>query len=88
MNNGEFIGISVKDSKNATLSNYSFEKILKDLHIPNTLKENRILVLKNKFGENYKYTNSNMNKTEKESIRKIANELFYDKDNHYFRGNY
>ena len=72
MNNGEFIGISVKDSKNATLSNYSFEKILKDLHIPNNF-ENRILVLKNKFGENYKYTNSNMNKTEKENIRKIAN---------------
>ena len=26
-----------------------------------------------------------MNKTEKESIRKIANELLYDKDNHYFK---
>lgn len=85
MNNRDFIGISVKDSKNATLSNYSFEKILKDLHIENTLKDNRILVLKNKFGENYKYTNSNMTKSEKESVRKIANELFYDKDNHYFR---
>ena len=69
------IGISVKDSENATLTNYSVEKIFDELEIQHNLKENRINVLKERFGDDYKYDKSE---------RKEANKLFYNKNNEYF----
>jgi len=75
--NSKFVGISVKDSEGATLTNYSIEKMFNILKINNDLKEKRINVLKNGLGENgYKYDKSQ---------RTIANKLFYDKNNDYFK---
>jgi len=69
------IGISIKDSENATLTNYSIEKIFDELEIQHNLKGNRINVLKARFGDDYKYDKLQ---------RKEANKLFYNKNNEYF----
>ena len=85
--NGSFVGISVKTSKEDTLTNYSIEKLFVELGF-NTYeyyKNIRISVLKEEFGDNYIYTNSNMSVEEKKAKRKIANSLFYSKDNLYFK---
>ena len=74
---GRIIGISVKDSDGATLTNYSVEKILKDINVNHDFKEDRISVLKECFGENYKYTKEQ---------RPLANKLFYNKGKVYFTG--
>ena len=71
-----YIGISVKDSNGATLTNYSIEKIFNELKIKNSLKGNRINILKGWFGDDYKYTKFQ---------REEANKLFYDKNNEYFK---
>ena len=71
-----YIGISVKDSSLATLTNYSIEGMFRNLQIPNNLKEKRINMLKEEFSEEYKY---------KKEQRKEANKLFYDKKNEYFK---
>ena len=71
-----YIGISVKDSSIATLTNYSIEGMFHKLQIPNNLKEKRINMLKEEFSEGYKY---------KKEKRKEANKLFYDKNNEYFK---
>jgi len=71
-----YIGISVKDSSIATLTNYSIEGMFHKLQIPNNLKEKRINMLKEEFSEGYKY---------KKEQRKEANKLFYDKNNEYFK---
>ena len=46
---GKIIGISVKDSEGATLTNYSVEKILKDINVNHDFKGDRISVLKEYF---------------------------------------
>jgi len=71
-----YIGISVKASSLATLTNYSIEGIFHELQIPNNLKEKRINMLKEEFSEGYEY---------KKEQRKDANKLFYDKNNEYFK---
>ena len=71
-----YIGISVKDSSIATLTNYSIEGMFHKLQIPNNLREKRINMLKEEFNEGYKY---------KKEQRKEANKLFYDKNNEYFK---
>lgn len=71
------IGLSIKDSSGATLTNYSVEKILKDIGVLHDFKSLRIKILKSRFGEEkFKYTKSQ---------RPEANELFYDKENIYFK---
>jgi len=70
------IGLSIKDSDGATLTNYSVEKILKDIGVLQDFKSDRIEVLKLHFGEMFKYTKSQ---------RPEANNLFYDKENIYFK---
>ena len=76
--NGKIIGISVKDSKGATLTNYSIEKLFtNDMKISHNLKDDRIKILKGHFGEeNYRY---------RKDQRDEANMLFYDKENEYFK---
>lgn len=68
-------GISVKDSENATLTNYSIEGIFKNIGITHNFKGDRLSVLKEYFGSDYKYTKQQ---------RPEANKLFYDKNNAYF----
>jgi len=69
-------GLSVKDSNGATLTNFSFEKLCGDIKVLNSLKDKRLDILKGCFGEGYKY---------KKDQRPLANKLFYDKDNEYFK---
>jgi len=78
-NDNKIIGISLKSNDNCTLTNYSIERRFSEIigkEISNNLKEIRINMLKEKFGEEYKY---------KKGQRSEANKLFYDKNNEYFK---
>jgi len=75
--NDKIIGISAKASQDATITNYSIEKLFNSMGITHNLKDDRINILKHHFGdEKYKYSKVQ---------RSEANELFYSKDNIYFK---